>query len=186
MDSFELKVKARSFMRGPAGAAGADGSQGPAGAAGISPVIQVSDITGGHRLTIIDAEGVKYVDIMNATEDGEVAGADGISPTVGTATVDGGTQVTITDVNGVHVFTVLNGLTPVKGTDYFTVEDIAEIVAQIAAGEKSVSYVPQTLTAEQQVQARANIGAVDLSQVNQIVNAAVSAVSLEAMDEVIG
>lgn len=57
---------------GPAGATGATGATGPAGADGVSPTISVADITGGHRVTITDADGTKTFDVM----DGEVSQAE--------------------------------------------------------------------------------------------------------------
>lgn len=54
---------------GPKGATGATGPQGetgPAGAPGISPTIAVTDITGGHRVTITDADGTRSFDVMDA------------------------------------------------------------------------------------------------------------------------
>lgn len=64
------------------------------GGGGISPTITVTDITGGHQLTITDVDGTETVDILD--------GANG-----------------------------QNGYTPVKGTDYFTAADKAEIVQDV-------------------------------------------------------
>ena len=64
------------------------------GGGGFSPTVTVTDITGGHRLTITDINGARDVDVLN--------GANG-----------------------------QNGHTPVKGTDYFTAADIAEIVQDV-------------------------------------------------------
>ena len=54
-----------------------------------------------------------------------------------------------------------DGYTPVKGTDYWTEEDKAEIVAAVCSElpptEGAVLYTEQTLTNEQKVQARENI-----------------------------
>lgn len=47
------------------------------------------------------------------------------------------------------------GYSPVRGTDYWTDEDKAEIIRAISA----VLYTAQELSEEQQAQARANIGA---------------------------
>lgn len=48
------------------------------GSDGISPTITVTEIVGGHRLTITDAAGTKIVDVMNGkTGDKGEAGADG-------------------------------------------------------------------------------------------------------------
>ena len=43
------------------------GGAGETGKDGVSPTISVEDISGGHRLTIIDATGRKTVDVMNGT-----------------------------------------------------------------------------------------------------------------------
>lgn len=53
-----------------------DGQDGKDGTDGVSPTITVTDITGGHRLTIKDANGTQTVDIMDGED-----GADGTSGT---------------------------------------------------------------------------------------------------------
>lgn len=85
-----------------------------------------------------------------------------------------------------------DGHTPVKGKDYFTEAEKAEI-AQAAAGmvdapEDVVLYTSQSLTAAQKTQARQNIGAVSAEEVNAAINNALGAASaaLDEMDEVIG
>ena len=70
-------------------------------------------------------------------EDGE----DGFSPTIKSAeTFDGGYLITITDVNGVSNVKLNhgkngakgdNGYTPVRGTDYWTDDDISEIKSYV-------------------------------------------------------
>lgn len=49
---------------------GKDGSDGKNGQDGVSPVVSVSAITGGHRITITDKNGTKTVDVMDG-EDGK-------------------------------------------------------------------------------------------------------------------
>ena len=56
---------------GPAGPTGPTGPTGPSGADGISPTITVTDIEGGHRVTITDATGERQFDVMDG-EDGGV------------------------------------------------------------------------------------------------------------------
>lgn len=53
---------------GPAGPVGATGEMGVAGADGVSPIIAITDIAGGHRLTITDKDGTKTVDVMNGAQ----------------------------------------------------------------------------------------------------------------------
>ncbi len=50
---------------GPQGEAGEPGPQGATGAAGFSPVITVTDIAGGHRVTVTDADGAKSFDVLD-------------------------------------------------------------------------------------------------------------------------
>lgn len=96
------------------------------------------------------------------------------------------------------------GYTPVKGVDYFTAEDTKEIVAAVAenvpgTGGKAVLYVEQSLSEEQQTQARENIGAVGNDDVDEVLAAVDSVIGLseeekisfydaffEEMDKVIG
>lgn len=76
------------------------GNNGADGKDGVSPVISVSDITGGHRLTITDKSGTKTVDVMD--------GADGKNGTNGSAGKDGvsathswnGTILNVTSASG--------------------------------------------------------------------------------------
>ena len=81
---------------GPAGATGATGATGPAGADGVSPEVSVTDITGGHRVTITDADGTKTFDVMDGEQgpQGETgpAGTDGQDGAPGPGVAAGGTD----------------------------------------------------------------------------------------------
>ena len=70
-------------------------AEGRNGTDGFSPIITVTDITGGHRVTITDADGTQTVNVMNGTDGTD--GTDGFSPTVTITTITGGHRVTITD-----------------------------------------------------------------------------------------
>lgn len=64
---------------GPAGVDGATGPIGPQGAPGedgFSPTVEVSEIPGGHRVTITDADGPQSFDVMDG-EDGTGGGGEG-------------------------------------------------------------------------------------------------------------
>ena len=52
---------------GKDGKDGKDGQDGAPGQDGVSPVVAVTDITGGHRVTITDAEGSHTFDVMDGT-----------------------------------------------------------------------------------------------------------------------
>ena len=122
---------------GQDGSPGKDGNDGQPGKDGTSPVISVSAITGGHRITITDANGTKTVDVMDGSDgkngaDGQ-PGADGSNGQNGqdgsdgvgiqsveqttTSTEDGGTNVvTVTKTDGTSsTFSVKNGSKGSKG-----------------------------------------------------------------------
>lgn len=64
----EKGEKGEQGQEGPAGPQGETGEQGPQGATGadgFSPSITVTDITGGHRVTVTDAGGAKSFDVMD-------------------------------------------------------------------------------------------------------------------------
>lgn len=69
---------------GADGKDGVDGKNGTDGKDGVSPVITVTPITGGNRVTITDAEGTKTFDIMDGTD-----GKDGSNGRDGTNGKDG-------------------------------------------------------------------------------------------------
>lgn len=70
---------------------GAQGAQGSPGQDGISPTISVTDITGGHRVSITGAGGTQTFDVMDG-----VNGRDGANGTNGTNGTDGTDGVTFT------------------------------------------------------------------------------------------
>lgn len=74
-------------------------------------------------------DGSKAVTVTIPT----IAGPPGVSPTVSTDEIDGGTRVTFTFKGGSETVDILNGKTPVKGTDYFTEAEKKEIAEQAAA-----------------------------------------------------
>ena len=57
--------------KGETGEQGPPGQTGPAGAPGVSPTVTVTDIEGGHRITITDTTGPHSFDVLNG-EDGPV------------------------------------------------------------------------------------------------------------------
>ena len=79
-------------------------NKGDPGDDGVSPTVSVADISGGHRVTITDAAGVKTFDVLNGAD-----GSPGVSPVISVSTITGGHRVTITDSTGTKTFDVLNG-----------------------------------------------------------------------------
>lgn len=53
---------------GPEGPQGPEGSPGLNGLNGVSPVVSVTDISGGHRITIQDEKGTKTIDVLDGKE----------------------------------------------------------------------------------------------------------------------
>ncbi|MBQ6396975.1 MAG: hypothetical protein IJI06_02380 [Oscillospiraceae bacterium] len=89
------------------------GPQGPAGEPGtdgVSPEVTVTEISGGHRVTITDAGGTEAFDVLDG-EDGQPGspGAAGVSPDVTVTAITGGHRVTITDAGGTQTFDVMDG-----------------------------------------------------------------------------
>ena len=91
-------------------AVGPQGQPGSPGADGVSPEVTVTEISGGHRVTITDAEGTHTFDVMD-DEDGQpgTPGTPGVSPDVTVTTITGGHRVTITDATGTETFDVMDG-----------------------------------------------------------------------------
>ena len=137
---------------------GAKGDKGDTGDNGVSPTVEVSKTGKVTTLTFVDAEGTKTATILDGA-DGTGAGsggADGFSPVVVITSIDGGNRVTITDAYGTNSFDVMNGVdgqdgnkgdkgdagyTPVRGTDYWTAADKAEIVTDVLSALPNASGV---------------------------------------------
>ena len=99
------------------------------GTNGTSPVVSVSAITGGNRITITDVNGTKTIDVLNGSK-----GNDGTSPTVNVSKSGKVTTISITDKNGTKTTTIndgSDGKTPAKGVDYFTPSEVSDIVQQV-------------------------------------------------------
>lgn len=88
-------------------------SSGGSGQDGYSPTITVTNITGGHRVSITDVNGTKTFDVMDGTDGTNgtngTNGTDGVSPTVTVTNITNGHRVSITDATGTKTFDVMNG-----------------------------------------------------------------------------
>ena len=87
------------------------------GSDGFSPIVTVTEITGGHRISIQDKTHTATFDVMDGTDGTD--GDDGVSPTVTITEITGGHRVTITDKNHPdgQSFDVLNGVDGTDGKD---------------------------------------------------------------------
>lgn len=90
---------------------------GKGGSDGFSPTVAITDIEGGHRVTITDSTGEKSFDVL----DGET-GPQGPKGDTGETGPQGPSGAAGAD-----------GKTPVKGTDYWTEADKQEIVDEVVA-----------------------------------------------------
>lgn len=92
--------------------------------AAISPTINVTEIDGGHRVSVTDVNGEQSFDVMNGLKgdkgDTGEQGPQGLKGDKG----DTGEQ-------GPQGSAGKDGYTPVKGTDYFTEEDKTELIDEL-------------------------------------------------------
>ena len=105
---------------------GVKGDPGNDGDDGITPTTTVTTITGGHNVAFNYGSG----DARNTDFD-VMDGADGHSPVV---TASKTSKVTTVSVDGTPIATINDGedgATPVKGTDYWTAQDQADIVDDV-------------------------------------------------------
>lgn len=91
----------------------------PRGYDGISPTVSVTDIEGGHRITVKDIEGEKFIDVLDGEKGDPFTYAD-FTPEQLAALVG---KPGYTPVKGKDYFDGEDGYTPVKGKDYFDGQD---------------------------------------------------------------
>ena len=77
---------------GSTGDKGDKGDDGDDGQDGYSPTVSVASFSGGHRVTITDAEGPHAFDVYDGSGSSS-GGADGITPTVSVSAIAGGHNV---------------------------------------------------------------------------------------------
>ena len=129
------------------------GNNGKDGVDGVSPTVTTSKSGKVTTITITDKNGTKTATINDGTDGTNGTngtngkdGADGVSPTVTTSKSGKVTTIKITDKSGTKTATIndgadgtngtngkdgADGKTPVKGTDYFTAADKAEMVNSV-------------------------------------------------------
>ena len=149
-DGSVLNVKNGS--KGSAGADGRDGAPGAPGAPGKDGHSPVVTATKSGKTTTISVDGAAIATVEDGA-DGKpgaagqagAAGADGITPHIGD---NGNWYLGSTDTGkpsrGEQGPKGADGHTPVKGTDYWTASDKAEVVAEAAAAIDLTSYAKKT------------------------------------------
>lgn len=112
---------------------GIDYFDGKDGKNGYSPTISITDITGGHKVTVTNEDGSNSFNVM----DGEpftyddftveqlenIKGVDGISPTVTITEATGRHTVSFTDKDGVKSFVVKDG-SALDVENYYTKDEV--------------------------------------------------------------
>lgn len=102
---------------------------GKGGSDGFSPTVTITDIDGGHRVTITDSTGTKSFDILDGATGPK--GDTGETGATGPQGPKGDTGET--GPQGPSGAAGADGKTPVKGTDYWTEADKQEIVDEVVA-----------------------------------------------------
>jgi len=133
----ENGTKTATINDGYDGAAGRDGTNGEDG---VSPTIEVTGVSNGSKVTITDANGTHVFVIPNGTNG--KPGEDGVSATHSWD----GSVLTVTSASGSSSADLrgpsgTDGKTPVKGTDYWTEADRAQMVSDVLAALPDASEV---------------------------------------------
>lgn len=116
--------------KGDKGDKGADGTPGAKGQDGYSPAVTISEITGGHSVTITDKthQSGQSFNVLDGTDgtDGQ-DGVNGVSPTVTiteiTTAGTHGHRVIITDADGTQSFDVIDGVNGTDGNNFLVYDD---------------------------------------------------------------
>lgn len=150
--SYQVQQAAANALRIAQGVAAAAAAGDFDGEDGVSPTVTVTEITGGHRVTITDADGEHQYDVMDGADgqDGTdgTDGTDGVSPAVTITTITGGHRVTITDADhpAGQSFDVMDGQGGGGGTtdyDLFFVDrsyTYAQVETAYSAGKKVMFF----------------------------------------------
>lgn len=129
-------------MRGPKGDKGDPGDTGQAGQDGVSPAVTITEISGGNRVTITDADHPlgQTFDVMDGADgaDGQDGsdGADGYSPSASVSKVGNKATITITDKSGTTTADIYDG------TGSGTVTDVTQNGTSVLDGSVAKVTVP--------------------------------------------
>ena len=120
------------------------GVKGDTGETGFSPTITVIDISGGHRVTITDEQGMESFDVLDG-HDGQ-NGADGYSPTIAVSNITGGHRLTITDKNGTRTVDVMDGEQGIQGETGNGISSITKTATVGKVDTYTITYTDGTTT----------------------------------------
>ena len=105
------------------------GENGTNGTDGFSPIVNVTQTGSGATISITDKVGTTTANISNGQNG--INGVDGFSPIATVTQTQNGATISITDKEGTTTANISNGqngqngYTPVRGTDYWTAQDIS-------------------------------------------------------------
>ncbi len=118
---------------------------GGSGADGFSPTVEITEIDGGHKVSVTDVSGTKSFDVLDGQN-----GADGINGKDGVSATHSwdGTVLTVTSANGTTSADLKgdkgetgatgpqgpkgeDGYSPIKGIDYFTESEKSQIIQEV-------------------------------------------------------
>ena len=143
--------------KGETGAAGKDGANGKDG---VSPTISVTAITGGHRVSITDANGTKTFDVMDG-EDGE-DGADGNAANI---VIDG--EFSNTSENPVQNKVITAAMAQAAQT-------LGELASGLEQGEQAIQFLATKMLPD--------VTDTDNGKLLQVVDGAWAAVAIAAAE----
>lgn len=161
-------------------AAARGGFDGRDGTDGFSPIVTVTEISGGHEVAITDANGTQTFTVLNGTNgtDG-TDGVDGFSPTVSVEEIPRGHRVTITDIDGEHAFDVMDGQ---GGGGGGAVDSVNGYTGDVWLTASDVGALPDTTTIPTKTSQLQNDSGFITSAPVQSVNGKTGAVVLDADD----
>ena len=160
-DKMSAKLSARGGMSASLSVGGGGGGGQP-GPPGFSPIANVTKSGDTATITITDKNGTTTATVKDGTD-----GADGVTPIKGVDYSDGSDGITpatiVTTITGGHNvafsygsgdsrntdFDVMDGQdghTPVKGTDYWTAADKAEMVQDVLGSQEIAALQTKAIT----------------------------------------
>lgn len=127
-----------------------DGTNGKDGKDATSPVISVSNITGGHRITIKDVNGTKTVDVMDGEDGSNGKDGNGIKSAVLNAdytltlTFDNGTKYTTPSIRGASGADGKDGNPGKDGADGIGIRSVEQTTTSTEDGGENIITVTKT------------------------------------------
>lgn len=126
--------------KGDRGDDGTNGINGTDGTDGISPIITITDIPNGHRVTVTDADGTRYFDIPNGAKGDQ--GVQGIQGPVGPAGPTDWNKITNKPTIPSKTSQLTNDSSFLKSTDTYEAWRLSGGVVSVNSSSKAISINP--------------------------------------------